>query len=672
MSAATPRIPAPHRWLRVRLCLVASVMGLLLIAIGYKAFAVQIRDGARMSAFARAQHAHQAELPAPRGTLLDVNGTELAISVDVDSVWADPSETVDPAGTARRLAPLLGVDAKVLLAKLSSPRRFVWLRRRISPATAQKVRALAAAGIALMAEPRRYYPGKSLAGPVLGFAGLDGRGLDGLELRLDEYLVGKPGVVDATRDARGDLLVSDPLLPAQPGAAITLTIDRFIQFTAERALASAIETHSARAGIAVVLDARTAAIRALASWPTFDPNDPATRGEARNRAVTDVFEPGSTMKLFTIAAALEAGAVAADDTFEVDGGQLRIGRKVIRDTHFEHAHLTVGEVLKFSSNVGAVKIVRRLGRAGMAAALRRMGFAARTGVELPGERAGQLRDPALWKELDLATIAFGYGMTATPIQLAAGLAAVAGDGIWRAPHLVERITHADGRLGLPPRAPNRVAVSPATARTVRGMLAMVMEPGGTGEKLRAAGYTLAGKTGTSHKVDPATRRYAPDLYLASFAGLAPADDPRLVIVVMIDEPRGKKYFGGQVAGPAFAEIASESLRYLGVRGKPVVAEPAPLAPEPDSASAAAPAPPTPPLEAEAEADTPDEAVPVGTRGTIVELPDFTGLTIGAALDLARIRGVRIEIEGSGRAVRQFPRPGRVLESITCRITFDPR
>lgn len=687
----------PLVWLRVRLCFVAVVMTALLGAIGYKAWKVQIVDGARLRALGQAQYLHQLEVPAPRGSIVDANGVELAVSVAVDSIYADPKMVVEPTRTARLVARALDLPFREVDAKLATEKRFVWLKRRVTPEEARRIRELGLPGIAIAKEWKRHYPGRELAGTVIGLISSDGRGIEGVELAHDDVLRGDDARLPVLRDARGGVLVAGGLgeglaAPAPSGATVTLTIDRFIQYTAERALADALKEHKARAGVVVVLDARSGEILALAASPNFDPNDPRTRGEARNRPVTDVYEPGSTMKVFTIAAALEDGAVKATDYIDVESGRIQIGTKTIRDTHFERRMLTVTEVMKHSSNVGTVKIARRLGREKLAEWFRRFGFGSRTGVDLPGERTGVVRDPRRWGEIGLATGAFGYGLTVTPLQLAAGMVAVANGGIWYRPTIVKRVTAADGRVLHADAPEGRRILRPETSRALVDMLKAVMEKGGTGEKIKVPGFVVAGKTGTAHKVDPRTGKYAADLYLASFLGFAPADDPRIVILVMIDEPRGKKYFGGQVAGPVFARVASEALKYLGVAGTAPVQEPAAASAGAGggasgatggavgaggaggaggSASASPPlVPPVDQPEPVAVEDA-EDLPPAGPGEAIVLIPDFTGMSMAQAVSAAAAAGVRIEIEGSGRAVKQFPSPGRALKSITCRITFDP-
>jgi cell division protein FtsI (penicillin-binding protein 3) len=559
--------PQVHAWVRVRMVGVAAIMTALLAAVAYRAYGLQIRQADRYRELARRQQIAMVEVPAPRGAIYDATGAELAATADIDSVYANPQEVHDLGGTAEKLGRLLDLLPAEVEARLSSPREFVWMERHVRPEEARAVRAARLEGVHLTPEPRRFYPGRNLAGPVLGFAGIDGRGLDGIELTMNEELSGRRVSAAALRDASGTLVTDGPVVP-EPGASVKLTIDRFVQYTAERVLAAAIEKNRARAGVVVVLDVPTGGVLAMANWPTYDPNRPvgARDRAARNRAVTDVYEIGSVMKVFSVAAALEAGVVTPDTAFDVNGGKIKIGRKSITDTYRDQV-LTVGGILKRSSNVGAVKIAQRLGRGPLRDAMVRFGFGARSGIELPGEERGLLRGAKSWGAIELATISFGMGMSTTPLQVAAGFAAIARGGVYRAPRIVREVREASGRvLERPPPLERRV-ISEATAAQLVPMMASVFERGkhsGTAGSLQLPGFQAAGKTGTAHKIDPATGQYAKRLYLSSFAGFAPLDRPRVVVLVLIDEPHGDEHYGGLVAGPPWLEVMADTLRYLGV------------------------------------------------------------------------------------------------------------
>jgi len=584
VEATTPGIP---RGARVRAYVVGAVVTAGLVGVACRAWGLQVEEGERYRAMAARQHETSVAIPAARGEILDAQGRPLAISANADSIWANPREIRDVTETAARISKLVGGDPAVLEAKLAAGRRFVWLARHVAPEVARAVReakrAGGLAGIEVAREPRRWYPGRALAGPVIGRADIDGNGLDGIELALNDALTGRRSAATAVRDARGRRMFADGLAQPEPGATVRLTIDRTIQAIADAAVAQAIEGHQAKNGVAVVLEVGTGRVLALASSPSYDPNTGAGIADgARNRPVTDVYEAGSVMKVFSVTAALDEGAVQPDTPFDLQNGLLRIGTKTIRDVHAV-PQLTTAGIIKHSSNVGAVKIAQRLGREKLHAALQRFGFGARTGIELPGEQTGRLRPGAKWREIELATIAYGYGLTVTPLQIAAALAALGDGGMYHPPRIVDRITDAAGTEQAVPPAPRRV-VRPETASAMLGMLAGVFEggkQGGTAGSLVVLGYRCGGKTGTAHKWDRALRQYSPNRYLSSFAGLAPIDRPRLAIVVLVDEPSGGDYFGGKVAGPVFATIASEALRYLGVPGEPVECPPRPPGAQPD-------------------------------------------------------------------------------------------
>jgi cell division protein FtsI (penicillin-binding protein 3) len=578
IEIATPGIP---RAARLRAYVVGAVMTAGIVGVACRAWGLQVGEGSRYRALAARQHEMSVDIPAPRGEVRDARGRPLAVSADAESIWANPREIRDVTETAAKVARLVGGDAAALEARLGADRRFVWIARHVAPAVARAVREAKLAGtlsgIEVTREPRRWYPGRALAGPVIGRADIDGNGLDGIELAMNAPLTGVRGAATAVRDARGRRMFAEGLAQPAPGKAVHLTLDRTIQAIADGALAQAIEANQARSGSAVVLEVGTGRVLAMASYPSYDPNTGAgIAGGARNRPVTDVFEVGSVMKLFSIAAALDAGAVAPDTWFDLHWGSMQIGAKSIRDVYHD-PHLTTAGILKRSSNVGAVKIALRLGRERLHAALVRFGFGAKTGIELPGEQAGTLRPGARWREIELATISYGYGLTVTPLQLAAALAALGDGGMYRAPRIVDRVVDPAGAVQpAPPPPPPRRVVQPETAAAILAMMATVFEGGkqaGSAGSLVVPGYRCGGKTGTAHKWDPAARHYATDRYLSSFAGLAPVDRPRLAIVVLVDEPSGGDYYGGKVAGPVFAAIASEALRYLGVPGEPLECPP---------------------------------------------------------------------------------------------------
>ena len=569
----TPGIPQAAR---VRAYLTALVVTAGLTGVAWRAWALQVDDGERYRALAERQHALTVGIPAPRGEIVDARGRPLAVSAEVDSIWANPRDIRDVTDTAARLAALIGGNAAALEAKLGGARRFVWLARHVTPELARAVREARLPGVEVAREPRRWYPARTIGGAVIGRSDIDGNGLDGIELAMNAQLIGQRGEGVALRDARGKRMFADGLERPQPGATVQLSLDSTIQASAEAAIADAVRVNQARSGVVVAIEVGTGRVVAMASAPSYDPNGPGPGerpGSTRNRAVTDAYEAGSVMKIFSIAAALDDGVVTPDTGFDLNGGQLRIGSsRPIRDVDHD-AYLTVAGIIKRSSNVGAAKIALRYGSARLYAALRRFGFGVRTGIELPGEQAGMLHDAARWRDRDLASISYGYGLTVTPLQVAAAVAAFGDHGRYRAPRIVDRVVDSDGTVLYQPEPAERDVVSDRTATQMLAMLAAVFEGGsqpGTAATVVVPGFRCGGKTGTANKYDAATRTYDADRHLSSFAGLAPIDHPRLAIVVLVDEPSEGDYFGAKVAGPVFARVASESLRYLGVPGEPAV------------------------------------------------------------------------------------------------------
>ncbi len=647
--------------IRRRLATVAVVLFGLLLGIGYRAYSMQVKRGDHFDALADKQHLRTVEVPAPRGAIFDRRGVELAVTADADSVWANPRDVIDVAGTAAALAPTLGISRENLFKRLSGERYFVWLKRHVDTEAAREIGELGLPGVSVTSEPRRFYPGKSLAGPVLGFADIDGRGLDGLELSMDDLLVGSRGRVRGIRDATGKLMLPDQEQEAVAGSALTLTVDRTIQFVTEKAIERAVREHSATSGVAIVIEVGTGDVLAMANVPGTDPNRPdASLDNARNRAITDAFEIGSVMKLFSVAAALEAGVVTPTTRFKTYGGKMRIrGGNVVHDS-FRDNELTVSEIIKRSSNVGALQIGRRLGRQKLHDGLRRYHFGSKTGIEVHGERSGLVRPANKWGPTDLVVISYGYGMTATPLQAVSALAAIGSGGIYFPPRLIGEVRAPDGEVTFGRHPIGERMMKAEVASDMMEMMRTVFDKGrdgGTARALTLKGYSAAGKTGTARKIDPAGGGYG-KLYLSSFAGLAPAHAPRIAVFVLVDEPHSGHYYGSVVAGPAFVEIISGALEVLGV---------APDAPilEPEMEAAEAPA-----TELDPDADLDAELAPEKeARFGDLRIPDFRGLTIAAALRLAAESGVEIDVRGTGIASSQSQGPGPAPATSTCVVEF---
>jgi cell division protein FtsI (penicillin-binding protein 3) len=526
---------------------------------------VQTRSRDYFTALGRDQRVRSVTLAAARGAIFDRNGYDLALSLDRETIWADPRVIRQPAEYAARLAPIVGVDEPELRARLSQrDRAFVYVARKVEPEVAAAVRRLDLAGIGFAPESKRYYPAGELAAPVLGFVGLDNEGLSGLEHALDRTLAGRPGRLVVERDPTGTNLpgTERTVRHAARGVDLVLTIDRSIQYETERALVDQVNALDARGGMAIVMDVRTGDILAMATidGETADgPAHPAPSSQ-RNRPVTDVFEPGSTNKVVTIAAAIEAGIVSPDTEIAVPQVIVVDGQR-FEDVEPHGPVLTVADIVRESSNVGTIKIARLLGSARFDAALRSFGFGSPTGLDFPGEAPGILLPLDHYNDTSLASMPVGNGLAVTALQMLNVYVTLANDGIARQPRLVAATIDAEGtRLDLPV-GPTRPVVSPTTARAMRAMLASVVQEG-TGTKAAVPGYTVAGKTGTARK-PPYDK--PPYRYVASFVGFAPVETPRLAAIVVIDEP-AKQFFGGQVAAPVFSRIMQHALAVERVPG----------------------------------------------------------------------------------------------------------
>ncbi len=634
-----------------RLVVVAAVVIGLLGAAGLRAAHLQLVRAPELRERARQQWVRRLELLPARGTIYDRNGRELARSLPGWSVFADPSVLLrDPKGL-ERLCGVLGLAPGTVRDRLRrGGRRFAWIKRGISPDEEKALRTLDLPGVGIVPEPQRYYPKRSLAGQVLGFVGVDGRGLGGIEHRFDGLLRGRPRRVVAFQDARRRLLLPDAPDPdASRGGSLVLTLDETIQHIAEEELSRAVERTRAKGGVAVVLDPATGEILALAQVPAFNPNAfrRSREQDRKPRAAVDVFEPGSTLKAVFLGILMDRGLVRPDDRVFCENGRWRVHGRTIHD-HKPHGWLTVAEVLQVSSNIGVAKLSERIDPVELYRGLRAFGFGQRTGVELPGESAGLLPDPARWSLMTPKTLAYGQGIGATALQVAAAFAALANRGLRMELRLVREIRDASGRVveRFEPRPAGR-AVSARTARVLTGLLERVPTPEGTAPAAAVPGYRVAGKTGTAWKVDPDRGGYDRRRVVASFVGYVPAGRPRVVILVAVDEPRQGPRYGGVVAGPAFREIARRVLAYLRV---PPDAEPA---------------------RPRAVVHAPRRAPRADPPGT---MPDLRGLSMRDALRRleAAAPGLEIKLLGTGWAAEQSPPAGTPLRPGTvCSVVFRP-
>ena len=494
-------------------------------------------------------------LPAQRGQVTDRHGQLLAISTPVESLWARPAELSLTGVQRAQLAKVLEVSPQELEKRLARKTRGEFsVRRPVTPEQAAKITAMGVPGLHLRREFRRYYPAGEVAAHVVGFTNVDDLGQEGVERAYQDWLAGREGRRRILRDRRGNTIRDlAPIKTAQIGGNLALSLDLNIQYLAHRELAAAIKQHKAKGGSVVVLDAKTGEILALANQPIFNPNNRRNYrpGPMRNRAVIDTFEPGSTIKPFVAAAVLERGLFGSGSVIETPE-TWRVGNKLVRDVH-PHPRMTVSEIIQKSSNVGAVKMAMSLTPQQFWEVLHRSGFGEQPGSGFPGETAGRLRDAGTWKPVEHATMAYGYGLSVSLLQLTRAYMAFANDGEVMPLSFLRRE---------PQEIVGERVFSPAVAREVRAMMESVTQEGGTGMRTRVPGYRVAGKTGTAHKL--VDGRYAPDRYLSSFVGMAPASNPRLIIGVVIDEPSGGVYYGGSVAGPVFAQVMAASLRQLGL------------------------------------------------------------------------------------------------------------
>lgn len=643
-----------EKWARTRIVIIGSLFGLLFLAVTGQAFKLQIVQHEEMIKKAERQHQRIVPLTPVRGTIMDRNGNKLAVSLEMDSCYAEPRNIQDMDGTAAALAPFLGISKQELLRKLTGSKNFVWLARRLTPEQSLPIKNLKLRGIGFAPETRRYYPNMEAAAHVIGFTGLDPAGLEGVELKYDSVILGNTGYLVTERDALGRnvALKSSVIRNENPGKNLVLTLDMTIQHIAEKELAKAVTESKAKGGMALVMESDTGRVLALANYPTFNPNAFAQYGHAelRNRTVADSFEPGSTFKIFVIAAAVEEKLVGPNDMFNCENGVYKVANRVIHDDH-PHPRLSVSEIIRYSSNIGSAKIGFKLGEERLNRYLRNFGFGERTGIDLPGEARGNVKKRSY--SIDLATTSFGQGVSLSAVQLASAVSAIANGGVLMRPYLVERILDDSGNevQKFEPRVVRRV-ISADTSRKVAKMMETVTAEGGTGTKAAIDGYRVAGKTGTAQKVDPLTRGYSASKRIGSFVGFVPADKPKLTIAVIIDEPQGVKY-GGVVAAPAFHDIALNSLAYLkilptgGAAGH--ATKPAKGAGG-DQSPVSAPAD-----ETMAEEDAPDQP-----EGGGAVMPDFRGMSIRRVLQVMEKRNINIKLIGSGRVAEQNPPPGNTI------------
>jgi cell division protein FtsI (penicillin-binding protein 3) len=615
----------------------------LFLAVGGRAFQLQVLQGDKLMRLGQRQHLKEWIVLPKRGALIDRAGEPLALSMESQSVYIRPHRIQEADKVGQRLAEILNLGTAEVRQKIASEKPFVWIKRQVSSPEAEKIQALNLDGIGMYYEPNRHYPQGQLAGQLIGFVGRDSEGLEGLELKYNDYIRGETGSSVTERDALGRRVLVEGIggLQIPPGSDIHLTLDTSIQHMAEKELEASVLKFRAKAGVAIVVEPRTGEVLALANYPSFDPNNYAklTAEQRRNRAVTDSFEPGSTFKTILAAAALEEEIVGKEDLFYCEMGKYPFAGKIIHDSH-PHGWLSFAKILQVSSNIGFTKIAEKVKKERYFKYIEKFGFGKVTGIDVPGEAPGLVRKVEGWAAIDLATHAFGQGISTTPLQMVMAYAAIANGGLLMRPYVTRRVVSPGGEVLLDnqPHVVRRV-ISEIKSKLLASMLRDVTNEGGTGTMANIEGFEVAGKTGTAQKADTVHGGYSRKR-VASFVGFVPANDPRLVALVLIDEPEAQVY-GGVVAAPAFRNIAQGALRRLAV---------APEKATPVSATAKQMDSTTPRLVKRSEANAPAHI-------DADAVPSFIGLSFREALEKAQRLNVKIRLQGNGYVVKQAPTAG---------------
>ena len=644
------------KWIRIRIYIVAVFFLFCLSAVLSRAVQLQVFDKDKLQAMAKNGYRKMVPLPPKRGSILDREGHELAVSLEVGSVYAEPRQIKEKLTTARQLALHLDKPAKSILSLLKKDRNFVYVKRKVASNKIEQIRSLGLYGVGFTKETKRFFPGKEIAGHLLGIVGDENQGLEGIEKKYDDLLRGEAEVLVQMKDALGrPFYVSKPAEEKRNIHNLILTIDKDIQYKAQQALEKALKKSKGKSGQCLIMDPETGEILAMAIAPAFNPN--LFRNyrpyQWRNRVITDCYEPGSAIKAFLLAAALEMNAVTPNTKFNCENGEFKIADRIIHDDK-EHRELTASDIVVLSSNIGAYKIGNELGYDKFYDYLKKFGFGERTGVDLIGERNGFIRPPEKANEVDRATVYYGQGMTASSLQLVTAMAAIANGGKLMRPYIVKAITDESGKTvkEFYPHMVRKV-ISPYTARAVSRILEDVVSERGTAPPAAIDGYRVAGKTSTAQKVNPRTGKYSNKDYVSAFVGFVPANRPKLVILAMIDEPRGVRY-GGYIAGPVFKEVGQWALGNLRIQPQLKLANSESFREVKKLSSVKANKPGR-------EVKTDDNL-----------LPDFRGKTIREVLKNISALGLDITFEGSGRAFHQEPAPGVPMDKITSvKVSFRP-
>ncbi|MFQ5841812.1 MAG: penicillin-binding protein [Thermodesulfobacteriota bacterium] len=648
----------PIDWTRARIFVVFILLFLCFPLIFLRIIQLQLVKKDELSRLASKQHQSIITFTPKRGTIYDFKGKILAESIDVNSVYAKPPDVKNPSQTAKKLAEILDLDRGALKRKLKTKKSFVWVKRKVTPKKTARIKKSRLEGIHFVRESRRFYPHSHLAAHLVGFVGIDSKGLEGIEAKYDAPLSGTTTRLILGRDAFGREIITEVPIPGESpqNYNIHLTIDINIQYTVEKELKAAVEGVGAKKGMAVVMDPTSGKVLAMANYPSFNPNrfwdtPPDTW---RNRVVTDIFEPGSIFKVFLASAALGEKVAKRHDIFFCENGAYVLSGKIIRDVK-KYGWLSLDHIIKYSSNIGATKIAERVGREKFYHYIREFGFGTKTGIDLPGEARGIVRRPKTWSKVALGNIAFGQGVAVTSIQLVTAISAIANGGNLLRPYVVDKILDSKGKIisQSHPVIIRRV-LSEEVAKTMTSILTGVLREGGTGARGALSYYEAAGKTGTAQKVDSLGGGYYEDRFISSFVGYVPTKQPRLVILVVIDEPQGIPY-GGRVAGPVFKNIAERSLQYLNI----------PATKGPILAKAS-----TRKISGRPPKRTIREAMHRGIPSR--RMPDLRGLSIRSALNRVRALELLVAVSGSGRVVDQRPTPGTAVgKGDACFLTFRP-
>jgi cell division protein FtsI (penicillin-binding protein 3) len=655
-----------------RALLVAAFIGFWMLAVSARLVYLQVSQHSSLTNRARQQQQNALDTTPQRGEVLDRNGRQLARSVQTISLFMDPADL--DAGqlecTAHQLSKALGLSYAELSQQLSNAqtteRRFLWIARRLDVDRGNQILALGLPGLHPVIEPKRYYPNGSLASHVLGYVGIDGQGLGGVEHSYNSKIKGEPGELFLEKDATGRAYESFEI-PAKPGQTVVLTIDQTIQYHAEQALQAAVARSRAKSGTAIVLDPRTGEILALANAPTFDPNKVSdSSADARsNWALQNIYEPGSTFKIVAFSAAIDRKLAKPEDHIDCQMGAITVAGRVVHD-HHAFGSLTLAEALAKSSNVGAIKLGIRVGDESMYDYITRYGFGSRTGIELMGETPGILRKVDRWQPSSIGSIAIGQEIGVTPLQMVSAYGAVANDGVRIAPHIVREVRNANGSVLFSAQPEQRRVINAETAIALRGMLEGVTLHG-TAKKAQLDGYSAAGKTGTAQKIDPRTKGYSATKFVGSFVGFAPVNNPQVAIIVVIDEPAGA-YHGGDVAAPIFREIAEQILPALNVEPDIETTAIPEMIARADKQSSSEPKLRDEQQRAAAERRSTlptvvsdggreGEVVYAVTTSKAIVMPDLHGRSVRDVARTCAQLGLQIEARGEGRVMKQSPAPG---------------